>query len=355
MKTKEYRDFSWQLHQRAGRKPIVAQMELTYRCPLHCRHCYSDCYNNSKYTKQELPAGDIKNILDKCRQAGTIWFCFTGGDPLTRKDFPEIYIYAKKLGFIISVFSSLTCMDNGILQLFKKYPPFGIETTLNAATPETYCKVTGTGLFEKQLDSIKKLITKGIEVKVKTQITSLNVKEIDKIKTLVENIGADFRPSTMIFARLDHDTVPCDLRLIPSETIRINRKYGYYDEEISPARKKLKLKEMITEPFDKLFSCATGGHAFQISPQGRMFLCSCLRKPDYDLLKKTASVQEGFEKLNSKVHGMKFTTASICRSCKYRMICKWCPGRAMLERGSLERPIEYFCNLTKEMLKNGEN
>lgn len=351
MKIKEYKDFSQKLHQKAGHQPVVAQMELTYQCPLHCKHCYTDCYNNLENKRKELGTAGVKKILDKCRQAKTVWFCFTGGDPLTRKDFPEIYDYAKELGFIVNVFSSLTFLSKETFKAFKNRPPFGLETTLNAATPQTYKKVTGANLFKKQLENIKKLLDNGIEVRVKTQVTKLNVAEIEKIKTLVESLGKDFRPSTMIFARLNDDNAPCNLRLPPKQAIKINREYGYYEEESRPAGKKLELADMITEPFDKLFSCAVGGHAFQISAQGKMFLCSCLRKPDYDLLKKSATVLEGFKKLNNQVHRMKFKTGSICRSCKYRLICKWCPGRAMLEQGRLEEPIDYFCRLTKEMLK----
>ncbi|MFH1593376.1 MAG: radical SAM protein [Candidatus Omnitrophota bacterium] len=354
VRTKEYKDFSWKLHEKAGRKPIVAQMEITYGCPLHCRHCYTDCYNNQENKQKELSTGKVKRVLYKCKEAKTVWLCLTGGDPLTRRDFPEIYKYAKKLGFIINVFSSLTCVNKEILELFKKQPPFGIETTLSAATPETYKRVTGTSLFRKQIESIKKLTASNIEVRVKTQVTRLNIGEIDKIKSLVRSLGMDFRPSTMLFAGLNHDTAPCDLRLEPEDAIRVNKGYGYYDEEIQPPGHKLKLEDMITGPFDKLFSCATGGHAFQISPRGEMFLCSCLRKPDYDLLEKGATVQKGFESLNKKVHSMKFKTGSICRRCKYRMICKWCPGRAVLEKGALEEPIEYFCCLTTEILRQHE-
>jgi radical SAM protein with 4Fe4S-binding SPASM domain len=156
----------------------------------------------------------------------------------------------------------------------------------------------------------------------------------------------------MLFARLNHDTVPCELRLEPEDAVEVNLKYGYYDEQIEPAGKRTKIKDMICEPFDKLFSCATGGHSFHISPKGGMFLCSCLRTPSYDLLKKTATVKKGFDRLNQKVHAMMFKTNSICRACKYRLICKWCPGRAMLEKKSLEAPIEYFCRLTQEIIKN---
>jgi sulfatase maturation enzyme AslB (radical SAM superfamily) len=227
MKTIEYKDFSWDLHKKAGHKPIVAQIELTYRCPLHCRHCYTDCYNNQKLKKDELKTADVKAVLDKCKVAGVTWLCLTGGDPMMRKDFITIYNYAKKLGFIINVFSPLTAMTDEIFKVFKKSPPFNIETTLNAATDKTYKKVTKTDLFKTHIKNIKRLIASGIEVRLKTQVTKDNIEQIDKIKALVEKLGKPFRPSTMLFARLNNNTDPCELRLEPKEAIRVNKKYGF--------------------------------------------------------------------------------------------------------------------------------
>ncbi len=354
MRTSEYKVFSRKFHDKLGHSPIVAQMELTFRCPLDCNHCYTACYNNPEKAGEELSTIHAKRVLDKCRQAGTVWLCFTGGDPLIREDFSELYSYARTSGFITTVFSSLTRMSDEVFDIFRKQPPFNIETTLNAATPGTYKAITKTDLFHTQLKNIKRLLKSKVEVRIKTQVTRENVSEIEKIKSLVESMGREFRPSIMLFARLDHDTSPCGLRLNPKEAIRINKIYGYYDEETRQAVKKLKLKDMITEPTDKLFTCAIGGHGFYISPEGRMFLCSSLREPDYGLLDKKATVREGFERLNRQVRTMQFKTKSICRSCRYRLICDWCAARAVLEKGALEEPVKYFCTMTKEIIKQEE-
>jgi len=112
---------------------------------------------------------------------------------------------------------------------------------------------------------------------------------------------------------------------------------------------------MAAESSDNLFSCAVGGHSFHVSVKGEMFLCSCLRNPNYDLLSKGATVNQGFFSLNQEVRAMRFNTDSLCRSCQYRLICKWCPGRAVLETGSMEEPIDYFCQLTQEFLEIEKN
>lgn len=354
IKTVQYRDFSWDLHMDAGHKPIVAQIELTYLCPLHCEHCYTDCYNNKKYAKKELSTPEVKNIMDKCKADGVVWFCFTGGDPMMRKDFVELYLYARKLGFITTVFSPLVSMSDKILKTFAEYPPFGIETTLNAATDYKYKKITRTGLFKKHIRNIKKLLRNKIKVKIKTQITKQNIDHIDKIKKVVESFGLDFRPSTMLHARLDCDTHPCDLRLEPEQTVYVNEKYGFFDEEESRRPgEKIDYEKLVRKPRDgKLLNCAAGGHAFWISSQGKMLICGNIRTIDYDLTKKSNSVSEGFYRIYDKIHGLRFKTKSKCRMCEYKYFCKWCPGRAILEMGSLEAPIEYFCSLTEEAIKS---
>lgn len=354
IKDQEYKGFSWEVHQKAGHKPIVAQMEATFRCPLHCEHCYSDCYNNRQMAKKELSTRQIKEILDKCKEDEVFWFCFTGGDPLMREDFAEIYCYAKNLGFITTIFSSLIPLNQKILETFKRYPPFNIETTLNAATFQKYKEITRTNFFKKQIEAIRRLQKNNLPIRVKTQITRQNIGQIDRIKRLVESLGLKFRPSTMICARLNGDTYPCHLRVEPKEAVRVNKHYGYFEEEEEQLpHQRLDLKKLIGEPkTDKLLSCAAGGHAFWITTQGRMTVCSILRKPDYDLLKKGHTVKEGFYRLTEEVHSLRFKNKkSRCRSCKYRLICKWCPARAYLEKGSLEEPIEYFCQQVKEVLK----
>jgi radical SAM protein with 4Fe4S-binding SPASM domain len=269
---------------------------------------------------------------------------------LIRKDFTEIYIYAKKLGLIVTVFTSLVPLDDRILRVFKAYPPFNIETTLNAATGREYQEITKTLFFIKHVNAIEKLLKNNLPVKVKTKVTKQNVGELEKVKKLVESMGLKFRPSTTLHGRLNKDTHPCSLRLEPERAMEINEKYRYFEEDdpVGP-REKIELKNLISKrKNDKLFSCAAGGHAFWVSTKGRMFICCNMRKPDYDLLEKGNTIKEGFYRLNREVHNMRFRTMTPCRRCEYKLICEWCPGSAYLETGNMEAPIPYYCELTKK-------
>src|SRR5229473_6952125 len=140
----EYRDFSLKVHKEAGAKDriVKAQIELTYGCNLHCVHCYTDCYNRPDLIKQELRYEEVIRVLDQLAMEGCLWVCFTGGEIFMRRDFLDIYAYAKQKGFIITLFTNGTMISTRIAEYLEEYPPFKIDISVHGVTEETYEKVT---------------------------------------------------------------------------------------------------------------------------------------------------------------------------------------------------------------------
>ncbi len=91
-----------------GRYPLAGQWELTCRCNLRCVMCYTDPFNTPEKIRQELTYPEITRILDELQEAGCVELCLTGGEPLARKDFLDIYSYAKGKGFLLTVFTNGT-------------------------------------------------------------------------------------------------------------------------------------------------------------------------------------------------------------------------------------------------------
>src|SRR4030042_1207561 len=109
MKTIPYEDFSTKIHSVNSRKriPLDVSLELTYRCNNRCVHCYCNLpSNNTKALEEELTTEEIKKILNELSSMGSLWLLITGGEPILRNDFAEIYLYAKKKGFLITLFTN---------------------------------------------------------------------------------------------------------------------------------------------------------------------------------------------------------------------------------------------------------
>ena len=77
------------------RVPVNGSIELTGKCNFRCAHCYNDIQGRGN---EELDTTQWKSILDQMTEAGTLFLLITGGEPLLRSDFVEIYKYAVKKG-----------------------------------------------------------------------------------------------------------------------------------------------------------------------------------------------------------------------------------------------------------------
>jgi radical SAM protein with 4Fe4S-binding SPASM domain len=352
----QYRNFSLKTHKKNWhlKSPNVCQFELTFRCGFHCKHCYADCYNKPDFIKNELDTEKIKLILDKVYNAGVIWLCFTGGDPLTRKDFLEVYSYAKIKGFIITVFTNGYSMTKQIADYLKKNPPFVIEITLNAVTRKTYEDIAQVkGSYDKAMDGLKMITQRKLPLKLKTQVTKDNLEELLKIKDFVEDLGLNFKPSSFLHARLDKNLTPCSLRIKPEEVVELDKRLWdtgdrLLDDDcrLMPNSENQSPKTGHRIPNIHLFSCAIGGgDGVHIDPYGNLVPCGCIREPRINLCRE--SVEEAQKNILTWVRSRTFTTDSKCRICQMKATCYRCPGKAMVEKGNLEAEIEWFCELAR--------
>ncbi|MBL7197438.1 MAG: radical SAM protein [Candidatus Omnitrophica bacterium] len=358
MREIQYKNFSLRTHNKNWQinKPNVCQFELTFSCDFHCLYCYSDCYNNPSHIKDELSTEAVKAILDKVYDAGCLWLCLTGGDPLKREDFLEIYAYAKQKGFIITIFTNGYSLTKSIADFLIDKPPFVVELTLNSVTKKTFEEISQLpDSHEKTFNNIKMLIKRKIPIKIKTMIIKNNFKEIPEIKDFVKSLGLKFEVSSFIHARLNQDASPCTLRISPEEAFSSNGGKLKSENKIKTNCLYKHQSNTKDKNYNKyLFRCAVGGgDGIYIDPYGKMLTCSCLRNSSIDILNK--DIQEGVLRLFPKMQRRTFTPLensltgftkySPCRSCQIRDLCYSCPGHAFLEKGDMELPIEWFCQL----------
>ncbi len=106
------------------RVPISGSLELTFRCNLRCQHCYVSHGHNGIPRQQELNTSEIQRIIDEVVDAGCLWFLITGGEPLVRRDFLDIYTYAKRKGLIITLFTNGTLITPRIADYLAEWTVF---------------------------------------------------------------------------------------------------------------------------------------------------------------------------------------------------------------------------------------
>lgn len=353
--------FFRRLYNEKERFPFSGQIELTYRCTLNCVHCYCKGLEvvsrksyvvSGKSEVRELTTEEWKRILDEISQEGCINLCLTGGDPLIREDFLEIYSYAKRKGFIITLFTNGQLLTPKLIDYLVKSPPFSIEITLNGITKEIYESITQVpGSFKKVMQAISLLKEKKLPLILKANCLKQNKQEIAKIKAFTAGLFADlprkkyrFKYDPMIYPRYNRDTTPCNFRLSIKELLEARKQdsdiWKQYQEGLKCKFPRLKRNRKF------LYNCNAWLKDFFINPYGYLKFCTLSNKFSVDL--KTTPFREGFYRVFPQLFRERFKTDSKCIDCRLRPVCYRCPARAYIETGDEEAPVPYYCQLAKE-------
>jgi MoaA/NifB/PqqE/SkfB family radical SAM enzyme len=217
-----YSDFSLRLHEQAAgqRIPLVGSLEVTERCNLGCAHCYINLpAGDYGARRRELITREMYQILDQVVDEGCLWLLLTGGEPFVRPDFLDIYTYAKKKGLLVTLFTNGTTVTPRIADHLAEWRPFAVEITLYGATQETYERVTGVkGSFERCMRGIQLLLERGLPLKLKTMVMTLNQAELGEMRALARILGVEFRYDPVLNVRLDGGRSPQEFR-IPAEDV----------------------------------------------------------------------------------------------------------------------------------------
>jgi radical SAM protein with 4Fe4S-binding SPASM domain len=337
------------------RNLISFDLDITARCNHNCRHCYINLPADDISAKsKELNLKGIEHIASQAVDMGALWCLLTGGEPLLREDFFDIYLCLKKKGLLISVFTNASLITKDHIDFFRKYPPRDIEVTVYGVTENTYEQVTRTpGSFSAFQKGLNLLFKNNIKVRLKAMALHSNAHELPQIADYCRQHSKDyFRFDPFLHCRYDrneerNNEIKAE-QLSPEKIVAIEHADAERFNALQAGCEKLINNNFCNIACNHLFHCGTGNGSFSVSYEGYFKPCSSLCHPDclYDL--KTGSLQDAFYDFVSKVRAMQSDDKDFlekCRKCPIINLCMWCPAHAYLETGKLDKPVEYFCKV----------
>lgn len=339
-------------------------LELTARCNNNCSHCYINLPANDKVAKsQEMTLDEIDKISSDAISLGALWCLITGGEPLLRDDFFEIYTLLQRKGLLISLFTNATLINIEHIKLLKKYPPRDIEVTVYGSDVQTYEKVTKKpGSFHKFMKGVNLLLENGIKVRLKAMVLRDNVADIIHIKEFCNKYTADyFRFDPLLHLRYDLDCIRnsdiCTQRLTPIEIVQLESSDPSRIGSLTRACEGIILDNGVVSLSNKLFHCGAGVGGITIGYDGKMRLCSSLTAEQTMFDLRRGNLQEAYNSFVPSIRNMESDRllSSKCQNCELINLCLWCPAHAYLETGELDGETPYFCQVAHaraEMLRN---
>jgi radical SAM protein with 4Fe4S-binding SPASM domain len=340
-----------------GKGPLLGSldMELTERCNNNCIHCYINLRADDLTARErELSTEEIKGILREAASLGCLRVRLTGGEPLLREDFQEIYISARKLGLKALLFTNATLITPHLAELFARIPPLEkIEISFYGLKKESYEGVTRTpGSFEAAWRGIHLLLERKVPLIVKSALLPSNKDEVEKFEAWASTIPwMDKPPSYGMFFSLrcrrdvkEKNNLIKELRISSEEGLRIfTKKQGEYLNE-----KKEFCSKFIGVPGEKLFSCGSGIAGGCVDAYGYFQPCMELRHPDTVHNLKKGSLKNALVDFFPRIREMKATNQEYlrrCARCFLKGLCDQCPAKSWMEYGTLDTPVEYLCEI----------
>lgn len=344
----------------AMRYPLDGTFELTVRCNLHCKMCLfrHDDSENKKIISQELPAEHWIALAKQVAEAGTFSLLLTGGEPMIREDFCELYEGIYRQGFQITLYTNATLVTDKVMEILKKYPPHRIGITIYGASAATYKKVCGvSGAYDRMIEGVNKLRTLPSMLDFRTTIIKDNYEDIEAIEKLIhdywgkEQTLTQTRMVTQSVRGACEDVTTC--RLSPEDNVRLAYRRGIniikkyvgseYDE------KNLRLQYRYSNNKSKnvarptLFGCDAGMNSYTISWDGKLLACQMLGAFCVDLLK--LSFIDAWNRFPSLVKLPQLHPD--CQSCPSIDLCSCCVASRYAETGELGGKPDYVCSDTK--------
>lgn len=335
------------------RIPLAFNLEITARCNNDCRHCYINLPAGDRAAQvQELTLSEIEHIADQAVAMGAMWCLITGGEPLLRPDFPEIYLALKRKGLLVSVFTNGCLVTNELVTLFKKFPPRDIEVTVYGATRETYEAVTRThGSYAAFVRGLDRLLASEVRTRLKAMALRANLHEMDEISRFCRERTKDYyRFDPVLHLRYDGNSVRnreiCSQRLAPSEIATLEKTDPERVDALEHRGRVPINPEYVSGEDDHLFLCGAGLGSFDVSYDGKFRLCSSLWAAGTTYNLREGTLADAWNNLVPKVRDLRsqrHAFLTTCCVCPIIDLCLWCPAHAHLETGQLDGEIPYFC------------
>lgn len=342
------------LHRKASlaRIPLSGSFELTPVCNMSCKMCYV------RMTRQEQEAiaplhgaAHWLALAEEAKKHGLLYVLLTGGEPFLHPEFRTILEGMHRMGFVLSINSNGTLIDEDCVAWLKECPPNRVNITLYGASNETYARLCGNpNGFTQVTRAIRLLTEAGISVKLNCSVTPHNASDFDAIMDFAREHELVVQSSSYMFPPLRRDPtmIGRNARLQPDEaayySAKIELALGGRDAFLS--RPDAQLPPMSGDADEgcsdvgESIRCRAGRCSFWVTWEGKLMPCGMLPvKGEKSVFAHDFAQcwQEAVEAADA------IRLPAKCAGCALKDTCRTCAAMVITETGSYDQAPPYRC------------
>lgn len=343
--------------------PLSGTFELSPVCNFSCKMCY---VRKTPKEVQASPRGimtlqDWRTVAEEARRAGMLYLLLTGGEPLLWPDFWPLYEELVDMGFLVSINTNGSLIDDEAVTRFRKRPPQKINITLYGASDATYRRLCGVdGVFTRVDRAIRALLDSHLTVKLNCSLTPDNAADLDWIVAYAKERDTVLSVATYMFppVRRDPTHFGDNQRFTPEESAGYLLRYLALDRGAERYQKYLEsilrgcaeppgLDESCVDPVDGKIRCRAGRASFWITWDGWLTPCGMMPQPRADV--RQSGFCQSWEDITRHAQAMRLS--GVCGGCPNIQVCHPCAAIAYAETGSVSGIPTYMCRSTREMYR----
>ena len=352
------------LHRKAAVKktPLSVAFELTPVCNMTCRMCY---VRMDKKTQESIAplhtSGEWISIAEEARDHGLLYILLTGGEPFTHPQFREILSGLHNRGFIVSINTNGTLINEKTVEWLKETPPSRINITLYGSSDATYERLCGKADgFTLVSKAIRLLKGAAIPVRINVSLTPYNACDLEGIFAFCKDHGLLIQASSYMFPPLRRD-----------QTCIGQNVYRFKPEEAAYYAAKIEsllngedsfMKRVEDGDFAALAAdadeicgedcagegdgvrCRAGKCTGWVTWEGRMHACGMIPEDNapnvFDV-----GYMEAWKTVTQKTDAIRLPAA--CSNCELKDTCRACAAMVYTESGNYNTVPEYRCLMTR--------
>ena len=333
--------------------PINASIELLPLCNMNCDMCYVRLSRAEMEKQGRLrTAEEWLSVARQMRDSGTLFLLLTGGESLIYPDFRRLYLALRDRGFLITINTNGTLINEDWAAFFGAHKPRRINITLYGADEQAYetlCHYPGG--FARVTNGVRLLREQGVEVKLAGSMTPQNAKDLDRLFAVGHELGVPVHIDTYMMPAERERSLPFDMqsRLSPEEAARARVRafflMGGREAMLQFASKHLWLTEHLPAPeLPNRMTCLAGSCSCTINWQGQMRPCVVMTSPAADVFE--LGFDAAWKQIRREADAI--ILSEQCAACKMCPLCRTCAASALLETGSYDGVPEYMCRYTRE-------
>jgi len=318
--------------------PHSAMVELTWRCPLRCRHCYLPAAERARREEPaELGTGELRRVFDEMAELGVLYLTLSGGEICRRPDLPELVAHARRNSFDVRLFTSGALVTPPLAAELARRGVARAEISLYGRE-ETHDRITGVpGSYGRSLAGARLLKANGIAVTIKAPLMNLNIPDYPFLVRLAEEEGFLYGFDPTVVPRDDGDKTPTAFRCSDEVLGKVFR----------DPRLRVSVQGDRPEDHDTPTPLCEAGRSYvALGPNGDVYPClqwrAVLGNVRRNALKDIWNSEEARRR-----RAMTRADYAVCNACDLLAYCPRCTGVAEREDGDFLGPSAAACRLAR--------